>query len=295
MKSNSIINRTTALIAAMLLLAGCSESQTDDDPARTEPRMILLEENTTLASKGGPFTVELQCNVDYEILLPDQPDWLRETSAGTEAPGIHRFQADPNETYDNRSTRIVFANTQFGLSQTFTLTQMQKDAILVADETIPIEARGGTLDFEVNTNVDFQVTISEAWIRQSPDARGLTKQTLHFTVDPNSEAEPRQATIRLTAGEIEQTVTIEQEGLGEQTWIRILHTNTDFRTPLVSGPDFRGGIISWGDGSQEEYRDDATHSYPTAGSHTVTLEMRGAETLTLPDLVGISELDLSQF
>ena len=132
MKRVSIFQHIGLLLPVLLfVLSGCSKSQTDDDKT-TGAKMTLTTDKQTVGSQGGPFTIEVQCNVDYTVELPDAPEWLREVTSGTPETGLHRFEADPNEDYDNRTARIVFTNRTFGLSRTFTLTQMQKNAILIA-------------------------------------------------------------------------------------------------------------------------------------------------------------------
>ena len=280
----------------LFVLSGCTKSQTDDDKP-TDAKMTLLTDNRTIGSQGGLFTVEVQCTVDYEVELPDASGWLREVATGTPDTGIHYFEADPNEEYDNRTARIVFTNRTFGLRQTFTLTQMQKNAILVAEESYSIDASGGRLDFEVNTNVDFRVELSETWIRQttSPSVRGLVGRTLHFIIDPNPTTEPREATILLVADDVEQTITIRQQARDDMSRLHITHTNPTFRVPYIFGEEFVPGTVSWGDGTEEEYSESLLHTYQEAGTYTVTIETPGAEEFSVSDLTNVTKIDLTQF
>ena len=261
-----------------------------------EPQIILTEEKPVMGSDGGILTVELRSNLDYDIQLPDQPDWLREITTRTLSTYTHRFEADPNESYDSRSTRIVFTNTESGISQTVTVTQMQRNAILVSKEQYMLDAAAGTLEFKVNTNVDFKITTSEEWIHESQGTRALEERSLKFTVDANSNENPREATIRLTADDMEQTIKVYQAGRDGTGILRITHTNGAFAIPTFTGSSmFLYGTVSWGDGAQEEYREGLSHTYRSGSSHTVTIEMMGATMFTLPDLIGITELDLTQF
>lgn len=297
MKRVSIFQHIGLLLPVLLfVLSGCSKSQTDDDET-PGVKMTLTTDKQTVGSQGGPFTVEVQCNVDYTVELPDAPEWLREVTSGTSETGLHRFEADPNEDYDNRTARIVFTNRTFGLSRTFTLTQMQKNAILIAEESYPIAATGGKLNFEVNANVDFRIELSETWIRRTTSAsvRGLVGKTLYFIIDPNPKSEPREATIRLTADDVEQVITIRQEARDNTNWLYITHTNPTFRVPYILGEGFLPGKVSWGDGTEERYRESLTHTYQETGSHIVTIETPGAEEFSVPDLINVTKIDLTQF
>lgn len=297
MKRDKRFHSVGLLLPVLLfVLSGCTKSQTDDDKP-TEATMTLTTDNRTIGSQGGLFTVEVQCTVDYEVELPDATEWLREVATGTPDTGIHYFEADPNEEYDNRTARIVFTNRTFGLRQTSTLTQMQKNAILVAEESYSIDASGGRLDFEVNTNVDFRVELSETWIRQttSPSVRGLVGRTLHFIIDPNPTTEPREATILLVADDVEQTITIRQQVRDDMSRLHITHTNPTFRVPYIFGEEFVPGTVSWGDGTEEEYSESLLHTYQEAGTYTVTIETPGAEEFSVSDLTNVTKIDLTQF
>lgn len=292
MKKQSILYHTATLLAAVALLAGCTKSETDDKP---EPRMLLAQEEQAIGSQGGPLTVEIDCNVDYEVRLPGNADWLRESTSDTPQNGIHRFEVDPNDEYDKRTARIVFTNAEYGLSQTFTLTQMQKNAILVAEDIIPIGADGGTLDFAVDTNVDFQIETSVSWIRQTDPTRGLTQKMLYFKIDANPDTTPREGEIQLTADGAEQTILITQAPYDGIRRISITHTREEFTIPMLTGSYPFSGSIDWGDGTGEEYSEEAFHTYPKRGTYTVILETEGAEEVTLPDLIEVTEINLSRF
>ncbi len=297
MKRDTLFHIAGLLLPVLVfVLSGCSKSQTDDDET-PGVKMTLTTDKQTIGSQGGPFTVEVQCNVDYTVELPDAPEWLREVTSGTPETGLHRFEADPNEEYDNRTARIVFTNRTFGLSRTFTLTQMQKNAILIAEESYPITATGGKLNFEVNANVDFRIELSETWIRRTTSAsvRGLVGKTLYFIIDPNPKSEPRKATIRLTADDVEQVITIRQQARDNMNWLHITHSNPTFRVPYILGEGFLPGKVSWGDGTEERYRESLTHTYQESGSHIVTIETLGAEEFSVPDLINVTKIDLTQF
>lgn len=261
-----------------------------------EPEIILSESTPTMGSDGGTLTVEVRSNLTCEVQLPDAPDWLREKATRTMSTYTYHFEVDPNEGYDNRTTRIVFHNAEFGVSQTVTVTQMQRNAILVAEERYTLDAAAGTLNLPVNTNVDFEVTTSEDWIRQTTSTRALEERTLRFTFDANTGDAPREAQIRLTADGVEQTIRVYQAGRDGESRLGIVHTKQTFTIPFFSGSStLLYGTVTWGDGSQEEYTEEASHTYQSGSTHTVTLEMAGADSFTLPDLVGITELDLSEF
>lgn len=92
--------------------------------------------------------------------------------------------------------------------------------------------------------------------------------------------------------EEEQTPPVDER---PQYEISITHSNSSFRIPEFTG-DALSGTISWGDRIRENYAAGATHAYTTAsGFHTVTITLRGAETMKIGNLKGVGAIDLSGF
>ena len=119
---------------------------------------------------------------------------------------------------------------------------------------------------------------------------------LSFIVDANTTPRPREAIITFTSDNVKQTVTVRQKpyGLEEQT-LGITFIGTSFTVPTLEGAYFAGNDIAWGDGSTEPYANKTSHTYETRGTYTITIRSAGAETVTMQDLAGVSEIDLSGF
>lgn len=176
----------------------------------SKPTIVLTQNEYTVSSSGGTIKVELKSNVNYEIQLPNV-DWVKESSSRTMSAFTHYFEVDSNEEYDARSTEIRFINKENGLSEEVMITQMQKDAIIVAKKEYTIEATGGSLDFEVNTNIDFIVTTSADWIVQNTHGRGLEAKPLSFTIAENTSDEAREGLITISSGELKQEIKVIQK------------------------------------------------------------------------------------
>ena len=92
------------------------------------------------------------------------------------------------------------------------MTQKQKDAIIVAKNEYTLDAVGGDLNFEVNSNVDFKVDTSVDWIKQNVGSRGLETKPLSFTIDENTSDESREGLIIITSGDLKQEIKVLQKG-----------------------------------------------------------------------------------
>ena len=94
----------------------------------------------------------------------------------------------------------------------------------------------------------------------------------------------------------EQTVRILQESGNKYAGrLTLIHTNSTYTVPLIEGGSFNGGTVDWGDGTREEYVTDLTHEYAGTGPYKVVIDVLAGETFYLPDIVGLEELDISQF
>ena len=178
----------------------------------SKPTIVLTQNEYIIASEGETIKVELKSNVNYDILMPNV-DWIKESSSRVMSASTHYFEAASNEEYDSRSAEILFINKENGVFDMVTINQLQKDAIIVAKNEYTIEAVGGGLNFDVNTNVDFKVTTSVDWIKQHSVSRGLETKPLSFTIDENTSDESREGLIIITSGNLKQEIKVLQKGV----------------------------------------------------------------------------------
>lgn len=129
-------------------------------------------------------------------------------TSGSKGTNTLTIKTTANDTYDERSAKITIkAGTT---TQSFAVTQKQKDAIMVTETEYAVEAVGGDLEFEVNTNVNFKIAISVDWIKQNSRSRGLVAKALSFTITENTSNEAREGVITLSSGELKQEVKVVQ-------------------------------------------------------------------------------------
>ena len=108
----------------------------------------------------------------------------------------------PNDTYDERNAAIVL--TCAGERTTFTVSQKQKDALLLSSDKVELDA-----------------TTDVAWITQAPGTRGLVEKNLCFDIAPNEGTKARQGTITLSGGGVTQAITVRQEAYEEPELVRV--------------------------------------------------------------------------
>lgn len=175
----------------------------------SKPSIVLTQNEYTIGSEGDEIKVELKSNVNYEIQIPNV-EWVYENKSRALSSYTHYFTIAPNDEYDARSAEIIFVNKENNLSEKVTITQAQKDAILVAKNEYSMEAAGGELKFDVNTNVDFKVETSVDWISPKAESRSMVAKSLSFTIAENTSDESREGRIIISSGELKQEIKVIQ-------------------------------------------------------------------------------------
>lgn len=158
------------------------------------PSIIVSEQNIAVGAKGETITIEVKGNVSATPRIPNNIDWISEVTTKAWSTNTYYFLISPNDSYDDRTAAIVFVNDENGLSESVTITQMQKNAIVIATNSYSFNNNGGTFNIEVNSNVDYEVNIGSDWVKKV-ETKALTTQNLLFEVAKNESYDNRETTI----------------------------------------------------------------------------------------------------
>ncbi len=174
--------------------------------------ITLTKKDFTIPEEGGNVDIEIKSTLDYEVKMLSDVDWITEIQSRAVSTHTHHYTVSPNDTYDSREAKIVFYDPKDeNVADTVTISQLQKDAIVLAQNEYIMEAEGGELDFTVSTNVEFKVSISSDWIEQI-NTRGLIDKHLKFTIEENTGDENREAVITIFNDKLEQHIKVIQKG-----------------------------------------------------------------------------------
>ena len=201
---------------SILLRSSLGDEQVKIYQQGADPALVLTQKSYTVPAAGETIKVELNSNVDYTVQMPEA-EWITEPAARAMSTHTHYFVVAANDEYDGRTAEIVFTDKANNLSETVTVTQVQKNAVVLAESRYEFGTDGGKLDFDVLTNVDLTVAVSDdakSWITQVT-TRGLEQKTLHFDIATCSQETERTGTIHISGGGVTQTVTVAQGGLKE--------------------------------------------------------------------------------
>lgn len=190
--------------------------------------LLLSQKDYVVSADGETIAVELRSNVNYTVQQP-QEEWIEPLATRSASTHTLRYLIHPNDTYDARTARIVFADADGCVPpQTVTVTQAQRDAILIAQREYEFGSEGGEFTAEIAANVDFDVTTDAAWIipEKLPAARGLTASRYRFVIGEYAGKQLRTGIVTVTDGKTTQHITVTQRGVSAEAY-RIRYTTTD--------------------------------------------------------------------
>lgn len=205
------------------------------------PSIVLSADNVSVKADGVTFTVDVNTNVDVTMSITAGADWLSEVTTKAMSTHSYTFQAAANETYDQREGTISFKDAGSGLEATVKVTQMQKDALIIAQTVYEIGANGGNVSIEAATNVELDVQISQPWVQQV-STKALSTQSYDFTVEPNPGYDVRECVITFSGGVTEQQNNYTQTSpwsvigtIGGDAWTRDIEMTTDGTWHVATG------------------------------------------------------------
>ena len=179
-----------------------------------EKVLVLNPKEYTVSDKGTTIEIDVTSNLDYEIIMPSV-DWITQIE---QTRGIitntRSFSISENTTYDPREAEIIFRDINSNFQEKVTIYQTQHDAIIIAQKSYDFDNEGGFLSLELKTNVNVEVEIPtdySNWISQI-QTRGLTNQSLDFTIASNHSYDKRagEIIIKQIGGDITDTIRIYQ-------------------------------------------------------------------------------------
>ena len=173
--------------------------------------LVLSEPEALVPAIGGEVRVQLRSNVDYEVIIPEDVDWVEQIQSDKADELV--FNVKPNDKTEDREAVITVKDKNSDLSQTFTIKQIV-GSIILEDSYFEVDAKGGSIEVNLSTDIDFEVIIPENidWVTRI-ETKSLEKRTFNLNVLPNSQTEEREAeiTVKDVNSDVAQTLTIKQK------------------------------------------------------------------------------------
>lgn len=180
-----------------------------------EPVLLLSDKLLYVGAEGGTVDVQVQSNVAYTYKPEAAYDWIVEPAGRAVSTHTIHLEVQPNETYDPREARFIFTDETATLSDTLVVRQAEAGGLIVSVSRIDLVAEDTGFSLELQTNVDYTVSIDADWLEQIV-SRGLATETLTFSCEPNYSTVSREAVILLDSEIGEQKVKVVQAGREEE-------------------------------------------------------------------------------
>lgn len=191
--------------------------------------IIVPTKSYDLAPDAKTLEVEVQANVQYSVSVSDT--WVKQAGTKGLAKNTLIFNVEENTTYDNRRATITIKSQTGGVpDQVITVSQAQKDALLVKDSNFTLPYGGGGIDVPVEANVSFEVTPDVDWIHHV-STKALSNSTVSLTIDENTTFSTREGKIEIKQknGSLSHTITVKQAGRIAVTSIKLNKTSLSLK------------------------------------------------------------------
>ena len=216
----------------------------DDKETAAPPFLTVDSESVNFLADGKKEEVTIKTNVeDWTATVdPAASSWITVKKLESQLVGSSlTIEVSKNDNTDSRKGEIIV--TANSVTKKIVVEQLgQAPAILVSSYKFPVDFLGGTIKFEVTSNIDYEIDIPKdaTWIiqKENPSTRGvMIKQEYQFEVPLNRDAKERSAiiTIRQQHQELKREVTVNQEGVKEYAATGVDDNLGDFKVKVSSG------------------------------------------------------------
>ena len=176
--------------------------------------LVLSKSEETVPAKGGEVRVQLRSNVDYEIIMPKNTDWVEQIQSDKTDELV--FNIKPNDKTMDREAVITVKDKNSDLSQTFTIKQIV-GSIILEDSYFEVGGKGGIVEIKLSTDIDVEVVIPDDidWVTLIA-TKSLEERALQLNVQTNNSMDERTAQIAIKDinSPVSQSVEIKQMPAG---------------------------------------------------------------------------------
>lgn len=286
-------------LVTVVLLFCWSCSSEDPLGLGKRPDIVIAptDKEPVMEAKGGTYSMTFTAITPWtaSVVNTRADNWCTLSPTSGEAGTVTlTITTAENLTPDERNVAITLQGTTN--SETFTITQKQKDALTITSSKIEVTTKGGDIAIEVKANVSFEYQVDEAaksWITAAT-TRGLTTSTLHFRVAENAELKKREGYITIHSGEFSEKVTVFQEGTAPE----ILLTQNEYtvgdngetiKVELKSNTDYEVQLPDGGWISETVTRAFSSYTHYFIIAKNDTYDTRVAEILFTDKAKGVTE------
>ena len=193
---------------------------------KQQDALTVTSSKVEVDAQGGPINVEVKANIPFEYVIADKDKgWITPVETKSMQTTVLSFNVAQNESLQKREGTITIKSGE--LSETVTVYQAgEQPTIVITQNTYEVSGKGETIKVEINSNVEFSVSIPatySAWIQEAAEPRALSTHTKYFTISANPETQSRTGEILFTSQEhnLTEKVTIQQNALSDDDYTTV--------------------------------------------------------------------------
>ena len=190
----------------MSLSAACtSESEETLVPPVTEVK--IAPQTLTFTATGGTTTFSVQSPKRPQV--SSEASWcsVREVESSSTITFKYAVSVEGFVENNDRKTRLVV--DMEGRQLTADVIQIAADGLVVKTQLFEVEAAGGLIEVQLQTNGKFTATPQNEWIHAAITRADMVDYVASFTIDANP-GDTRDGSISFTMNGITENVTIHQ-------------------------------------------------------------------------------------
>lgn len=175
-------------------------------------KLTVSQKSFQVGVEGGNIQVKATSNVELSVRVDGS--WLHQVATSKSRATEQKtfaFQVDRNDTYDPRRATIEIYNEKEKLSEIISVNQSSMDGLFISQDQFKVQAAGGTISVKINSNVGYTIQSNNDWIKKN-QSRGLSEDTILFSIDANVTSKQRTGSITVTSGGDAYTITVIQDG-----------------------------------------------------------------------------------
>ncbi len=180
-------------IVSLFLLSSCKEDPIQEDPFFTiegDPTGL----NVTKAAKTQAYVV--RSNRPWQLVKQEDAAWVKAFPDKGDADGIFKIIVSANETFDTRIANFAFVVDGEEQPVLFRVEQEGNVPYITLPAAVTVPAGGGPFSVDVASNVPWTYSLSDdSWLVEG----SVTAQKLNMVAELNSNDDPREVTLTLTA------------------------------------------------------------------------------------------------
>ena len=177
--------------------------------------LFVTPTSAEVSSQAQTIDLEIKDNVPYSVVIPDDAkDWIS-IQSDTQTKSLSEDKVvlaiGQNTSDDFREASITIKQVDGSLAETVTIKQSFAESILISKSEYEISSVAQTLEVEVNSNVEYEVSPNVDWITVvSTKALSSSKITLNISANETYSSRTGIVSVKQKGGTLAETITITQ-------------------------------------------------------------------------------------